>query len=151
MSEELTIERIRELRAGITTPWEYLDTGVVIEPGGAEWVCQLWSKHEQDFQNKDANGAFIAAAPEAIDFLLAKLEEMREARPLAEWHEDANPFALWWALPIDEPPYVGNPNCDDWPGYHTHWTPIPLPLAQHHGTEEKQEAQARVDEGLKGR
>jgi hypothetical protein len=67
------------------------------------------------------------------------------ARPLADWHEDDGP-ALWWRFPIDEPPYVGTPldlgytvevhvtaglvslgNVGGWPGYHTHWTPIPLP------------------------
>lgn len=56
------------------------------------------------------------------------LEVERTLRPLSEWHEDSNPFALWWALPIDEPPYCGSPNDDNWPGYHTHWTPIPLPI-----------------------
>lgn len=71
------------------------------------------------------------------------------ARPLAEWHEDIGPV-LWWRFPVDEPPYVGTPlDCarstyvaaptDDqprrlvwgkiggWPGYHTHFTMIPIP------------------------
>lgn len=65
------------------------------------------------------------------------------ARPLAEWHEDDGP-ALWWRFPIMEPLYVGTPlDCPTrveiaidgwvtdtrkfggWPGYHTHWTPLP--------------------------
>ncbi len=73
------------------------------------------------------------------------------ARPLAEWHEDMGPV-LWWRFPVDEPPYVGTPldrgHCvtltaqqhvsgrvrpervgvcfiGGWPGYHTHWTPMP--------------------------
>lgn len=50
------------------------------------------------------------------------------ARPIDEWHEDRGD-ALWWRFPIDEPPYVGSPICDDWPGYHTHWTPIVCPDA----------------------
>jgi hypothetical protein len=67
-------------------------------------------------------------------------------RPLAEWHEDVGPVLLW-ALPITEPPYVGTPldlgraievtirdavrdykyteHIGGWPGYHTHWSPIP--------------------------
>jgi hypothetical protein len=49
-----------------------------------------------------------------------------EPRPLAEWHEDLGPM-LWWFFPIEEPPYVGGPLDTDWPGYHTHWTPIPVP------------------------
>lgn len=73
-------------------------------------------------------------------------------RPLEEWHEDLG-NCLWWKFPIDEPPYVGSPlDCGQavavtvsyyrdgevkedtkthyvggWPGYHTHFTPIPIP------------------------
>lgn len=45
--------------------------------------------------------------------------------PLEDWHEDMG-MQLWWMFPIAEPPYVGSPLCTDWPGYHTHFTPIPL-------------------------
>lgn len=48
------------------------------------------------------------------------------AKTLDEWHEDFGD-ALWWRFPIDEPPYCGSPLWDDWPGYHTHWTEIPVP------------------------
>lgn len=52
-----------------------------------------------------------------------------DARPLADWHDDHGEV-LWWKFPIDEPPYCGSPLCMDWPGYHTHWTPLPpLPVA----------------------
>lgn len=70
------------------------------------------------------------------------------ARPLSEWtEEDGN--VLWWRFPIEEAPYCGSPldvgrTCEitlrlvgeehvrhtdigGWPGYHTHWTPIPYP------------------------
>lgn len=76
-----------------------------------------------------------------------------DARPIAEYHEDMGDV-LWWKFPITERPYVGSPNSvgfavegyvtlkahggyvvgDDirimtggWPGYHTHFTPIPIP------------------------
>jgi len=50
------------------------------------------------------------------------------ARPLADWDErDSN--VLWWMFPVVEPPYVGTPLDDDWPGYHTHWTPIDIPVS----------------------
>lgn len=82
------------------------------------------------------------------------VDAQETARPLAEWHEDDGPV-LWWKFPIEEPPYVGTPldlgfevviethiwtseseSKDDpsgvrkffvggWPGYHTHWTPLP--------------------------
>lgn len=49
------------------------------------------------------------------------------ARPGEEYHEDMGNM-LWWRFPIDEPPYAGMPGDSDWPGYHTHFTPIPMPL-----------------------
>lgn len=48
------------------------------------------------------------------------------ARPISEWHEDRG-SALWWRFPVEEPPYSGSPLDSDWPGYHTHWTPIVCP------------------------
>ena len=47
-------------------------------------------------------------------------------RPLSEWHDDVGP-CLWWRFPVAEPPYVGDPMSNDWPGYHTHFTRIPVP------------------------
>lgn len=52
------------------------------------------------------------------------VDEPPIARPLEEWHEDCGDV-LWWKFPIEEPPYVGSPLCSSWPGYHTHWTPLP--------------------------
>lgn len=52
----------------------------------------------------------------------------KHARPLAEWHEEDGP-ALWWKFPINEAPWCGTPLCDDWPHYHTHWTPLVVPDA----------------------
>jgi len=43
-----------------------------------------------------------------------------------EWHGDIG-NVLWWRFPIEEPPYVGSPLDTDWPGYHTHFTLLPLP------------------------
>jgi hypothetical protein len=70
-----------------------------------------------------------------------------------EWTEEDGDV-LWWKFPIEEPPYVGRPGSlgqtvemrhyigggedldvkvtttqvGGWPGYHTHWTPIPVPV-----------------------
>lgn len=68
---------------------------------------------------------------------------MTTARPLSEWTEDDGDV-LWWKFPVEEAPYVGSPLCCGysvevrmftgvvsrfnvcgWPGYHTHWTPLP--------------------------
>jgi hypothetical protein len=72
---------------------------------------------------------------------------MTVARPLSEWTEDDGDV-LWWKFPITEAPWVGSPltlghtvevwtqdapeirmvmggTVGGWPGYHTHWTPLP--------------------------
>ena len=82
------------------------------------------------------------------------MPESTTARPLDEWREDMGDV-LWWCFPITEAPYVGSPldlglpvslrtefNSEPvlaavryvggWPGYHTHWTPIPIPEAPDH-------------------
>jgi hypothetical protein len=50
----------------------------------------------------------------------------KQARPLADWHEEVG-VVLWWRFPVEEPPYCGSPHYDDWPDYHTHWTPLIVP------------------------
>lgn len=62
------------------------------------------------------------------------LRTYKTPRHIDEWHEDMG-FALWWALPVCEPPYVGTPLDTDWPGYHTHWTPLICDLEAEHGAE----------------
>ena len=55
----------------------------------------------------------------------ARPKDLRQvARPEAEWHDDHR-NVVWWKFPVDEPPFVGSPLGSDWPGYHTHWTPLP--------------------------
>jgi len=46
------------------------------------------------------------------------------ARLLSEWSEAQGPV-VWWAPPVREPSWIGQPGDSDWPGYHTHWTPHP--------------------------
>lgn len=62
----------------------------------------------------------------ATDLLMLSTSNGKSAapRPLDDWHEDDGP-ALWWRFPVDEPPFSGTPLDSDWPGYHTHWTPLP--------------------------
>lgn len=52
------------------------------------------------------------------------LETKVVAKCKSGWHEDDGPV-LWWKFPIAEPPYIGTPLDQDWPGYHTHYTPHP--------------------------
>jgi hypothetical protein len=89
----------------------------------------------------------------STDHPLQQLVELMTPRPISEYHEDMG-SVLWWKFPIDGPPYVGTPNdcgftvkvetkvttyngaqftsvpnfdVGGWPGYHTHFTPIPTP------------------------
>ncbi|TNF19176.1 MAG: hypothetical protein EP318_15590 [Rhodobacteraceae bacterium] len=83
----------------------------------------------------------------------------RVPRPLNEWHEDHGDV-LWWCWDgngwLGEAPYIGSPldlghtvechthrdtgekpaasfDVGGWPGYHTHWTPLPVqPYAPAH-------------------
>lgn len=48
------------------------------------------------------------------------LANFHRHRPSSEWHEDDGP-ALWFTLPIEEPPYCGTPNDGDWP-----WMPTEM-------------------------
>ena len=59
-------------------------------------------------------------------------------RTLAQYHEDFG-VVTWWRFPVDEPAWIGTPNDDDWPGYHTHWTPHPAVPAMLAAAERKGE------------
>lgn len=54
--------------------------------------------------------------------------KMTEVRQLDDWHEDHG-HVVWWTWRDGEwlggPSYIGSPLCDDWPEYHTHWSPHP--------------------------
>jgi hypothetical protein len=72
----------------------------------------------------DANLEAAETVTADRDRLADEVALLATPRPLADWHEDHG-FVLWWILPVCEPPYSGSPLCDDWPEYHTHWTPLP--------------------------
>lgn len=57
----------------------------------------------------------------------AESDEIRRLRARDSWGEDDG-AAVWWTVPIAEPPYVGTPLDDDFPDYATHWTPLVMPL-----------------------
>lgn len=58
--------------------------------------------------------------------------QANEAKPIDMWHEELGDV-MWWKFPLQEPPYVGSPLCDSWPGYHTHFTALPTPPTQPSG------------------
>ncbi|MGF6356144.1 hypothetical protein ABIE27_004059 [Paenibacillus sp. 4624] len=79
----------------------------------------------------------VSEGPVKQDALKNELEEMRQItsklltygkpRSIFEWHEDDGDV-LWWQMPVNEPPYCGTPLDLDWPGYHTYWTPLIVPI-----------------------
>lgn len=85
---------------------------------GELWQCEECA-FAFDAMHKNALGGYTC--PNCFE------TDIRRVRPLSEWHEDEGPV-LWWSFPIEEAPYAGSPLDTDWPGYHTHWTPIPIPV-----------------------
>jgi len=78
-------------------------------------------------QQLKAAESFHAVAIQQRRAAWEELALYRNPHPLSEWHEDDG-CKLWWTFPVIEEPYMGSPLCSDWPGYHTHWTNIPLPI-----------------------
>jgi hypothetical protein len=102
-------------------------------------VLALWAEREREREHaedvreahKTAQAGWRGHAQRERERLAAatrRAEEAERAQPESEWHEDVGPV-LWWAFPVQEPPYVGTPLDSDWPGYHTHWTPLAVPTA----------------------
>lgn len=55
-----------------------------------------------------------AAIPAAIDKAMKDIDKSRQPKHFSDYHEDFG-FVIWWRAPICEPPWVGSPNCDNWP------------------------------------
>lgn len=129
-----------------TTPFDYLGR---TEAGNAILLCSeadydelrtLAARFAAVERERNENAVALVraarAADERYEYLCKTLAERNDAvlglsdlktpRTLDEWHDDIGPV-LWWKLPVDEPPYAGTPLDEDWPDYHTHWTPIPVP------------------------
>lgn len=84
--DELTIEKIKEMRAAITpAPWVYMGNhevfGGEIRSCGASEDDPTAFSHVADtppLDDRPADFEFIAAAPDIVDFLLAEIERIRE-------------------------------------------------------------------------
>lgn len=115
--------------------------GLFQETSGVEWSAEgPCVVHDADIGVyrghiaecvEDDDAAFMAACHELFRLHGNDIEAAVNrpvARPLNEWHEDHG-FCTWFAWDgtdwLGEPSYIGSPNCDDWPGYHTHFTPHP--------------------------
>lgn len=112
----------------------------VVETLGREWIEMVMSGPEAkvtvfdggfprvfEWIDTDEDGAgYVPADEDAPTYfdLVGALGRLEFPRPFDDWHEDTGP-ALWWRFPIAEAPWCGSPLDSDWPGYHTHWTPLP--------------------------
>ncbi|MOA32314.1 hypothetical protein D3C78_1535220 [compost metagenome] len=77
-------------------------------------------------QQLEENGIVIAMLEAELIAAKETIQSQLTPRLIGDWHEDFGDV-LWWSFPIQEPPYCGSPLADDWPDYHTHWTPIITP------------------------
>lgn len=99
------------------------------------WELEQKEKFEQALKEDKWNMSNPCVTPllrltqgsREVERLRKEIEVSRTPRPLDEWHEDHG-AVLWWEFPIVEPPYCGTPLDADWPDYHTHWTPITIPV-----------------------
>ena len=81
------------------------------------------SRNRWDRESKAAHKERQAQIGNLYD-AISIIHSMLVARPLELWNDDDG-VVLWWVFPIQEPPYVGSPLDSEWPGYCTHWTPLP--------------------------
>lgn len=117
-----------------------------------ERVADLADEARREWRSISAGGkpwnAVVRRIAAAIGVAAAKPTQSIQvvARPLSEWHEDMGDV-LWWKFPVEEAPWVGTPidegqavdleikdyvrtyayrrKFGGWPGYHTHFTPLP--------------------------
>lgn len=73
-----------------------------------------------------SNAKLSAIVKDAISEV-TELKNIRSVHGRDDWHEDDGDV-LWWVLPVTEPPFIGSPLDDNFPGYHTHWTRCPMPI-----------------------
>lgn len=74
----------------------------------------------------------ISAREFEIPDVVQAVRDLKRPKPkhLMEWTEEDG-AVLWWCWCeksgewLGEAPYIGSPNVNTWPNYHTHWTPLP--------------------------
>lgn len=86
--------------------------------------ARAWRKYGDDMHQRAMTAEARLSALETTP----PAPKVTGVRPLDDWHEDYG-HVVWWAWEdgewLGEPSYIGSPLCDDWPGYHTHWSPHP--------------------------
>ena len=96
-------------------------------------LVDLLARAKRSMREKSGMSCELARNIYVAEWLISNGVTVQEAaRPAEEWSEDYGDV-LWWKFPIEEPPYVGSPLDLDWPAYHTHWTPIHVPVEPKEG------------------
>lgn len=117
-------DEVRDIKRALTR----LASLLGCEPGVAvEAACQTLASRATTIRRQNLELAEHQAKIDRLRQDQLRLRALQTVRPEHEWHEDLGP-ALWWFFPIEEEPYVGGPLDTDWPGYHTHWSPLPRVL-----------------------
>lgn len=134
--------------AGIETPpseeWDENGDPLTLTAAAAdalEW-CKLMQRKEKLGELQFSQPHSADDLKRCIDLLAHQLEshwskhgavqapidclKAQDPAQIDDWHEDDG-SVLWWKFPIQEPPWCGQPTDSDWPGYHTHWTPLLVP------------------------
>lgn len=106
--------------------WLQFDGRDVLTINGRRYSTAMFG--EAGFLSPPGTLLRVEAGPEDV-VTLSTVEQAPPAaavpaRTLAEYHEDFG-AVTWWHFPVSEPAWIGTPNDDDWPGFHTHWTPHP--------------------------
>ena len=74
---ELIDEIKKALENATPGPWVYQQKSVRYGEGGWDWLCQLWSKNEEDFPNAKNNGILIANAPTWLNTLIELVDKLQ--------------------------------------------------------------------------
>lgn len=126
----LTLDQLRERRREIID--RMLTIGAALSESKRAWLVEKGGMSFPERTAIEAEAADLRLQRHRISVEIHDAEKAEKAavtaRPLDEWREEDRDV-LWWRFPIEEPPYCGHPNCDSWPGYHTHWTRLVIPTA----------------------
>lgn len=90
-------------------------------------ISSLALRHEFELENDNMVRLELICEKSDIADKMQTIFGSYTARSIDEWHEVYGDV-LWWEFPIEESPYCGTPLDSSWPGYHTHWTPISIPV-----------------------
>ncbi len=119
-----------------------LAQGLDMHAAGETELARIWTKVEQ-IRAKQAAKPKHSPLPEHVPPATSADDAPPQVRTLAQYHEDRGPV-VWFCWDakrnewLGEPAWIGRPDDEEWPGYHTHWIPHPkFPAALRASKEEQ--------------